>query len=238
MTNLIKAEFYRLKHSSHLIMGIIGICILGAFISFFNETTIVTRQTLATIAPMGIILSMMSAAASIGKHYHNRTAYYEIMDGTSAHSIILSRICVYLPLILGFYFVPVSVFLMYFDFSSESVRFLLMLLIILLRLLVFTVCICLIFKTADGAVLPYIRFMIEFFMINLFADGDWGSTYSINDFSLLDWMPICQCCLLGTEINTTLIIKIIVGCVVECVIMYALAYMSHRKKWLIRLLLN
>lgn len=202
--------------------------------SFFNETSIVTRQTLSTIAPMGIILSMMSAAVSIGRHYHNRTAYYEIMDGTSAHSIILSRICVYMPLIVGFYFIPVSIFLMYFDFSTESVRFLLMMLIILLRLLVFTVCICLAFKSATGAILPYFRFIIEFFMINLFGNGDWGVAYNSDSFSVLDWLPICQCCLLGTEINNILITKIIVGCIVECAVMYILAYTSHRKKWLIK----
>ena len=234
MTNLIKAEFYRIRHSSHLLLLTIGVCIFGAFMSFLNETTIVTRHTLATIAPIGMIISMMTAGVCIGKHYHNRTAFYEIMDGVSAHRIILSRICVYMPLIACFYFIPVSVFLMYFDFSGESVRFLLMLLIILFRLLVFTICICLTFKTADGAILPYIRFITEFFAINLFADGDWGVAYNSDAFSVLDWMPICQCCLLGTEINTTLIIKIIVGCAVECTIMYALAYTSHRKKWLIK----
>lgn len=234
MSNLIKAEFYRIKHSSHLLLLTIGVCIFGAFMSFFNETTIVTRQTLSTIAPMGMILSLMSAAMSIGKHYHNRTAYYEIMDGTSAHSIILSRICVYMPLIVVFYFVPVSIFLMYFDFSCESIKILIMLLIILLRLLVFTVCLCLTFKTADGAILPYIRFIAEFFAINLFADGDWGVAYNSNAFSVLDWLPICQCCLLGAEINNILIIKIIVGCVVECAVIYVLAYTSHQKKWLIK----
>ena len=235
MTNLIKAEFYRIRHSSHLLLLIIGACISGVFISFLNETTIVTRQTLATIAPVGMIISLMTIGVCIGKHYHNRTAFYEIMDGTSAHSIILSRICVYMPLIVGFYFIPVSVFLMYFDFSGESVKFLLMLLIILLRLLVFTICICLTFKTADGAVLPFIRFIIEFFAINLFGNGDWDVAYNSDAFSVLDWMPICQCCLLGTEINNIiLIIKIIIGCVVECAVMYALAYTSHRRKWLIK----
>ena len=235
MTNLIRAEFYRIRHSSHLLLIIIGVCIFGAFMSFFNETTIVTRQTLSTIAPMGMIISLMTVGVCIGKHYHNRTAFYEIMDGSSAYSIVMSRICVYMPLIFGFYFIPVSVFLMYFDFSGESVRFLLMLLIILFRLLVFTICICLTFKTADGAILPYIRFIAEFFAINLFGNGDWDVTYHSDAFSVLDWMPICQCCLLGTEINNIiLIIKIIIGCAAECAFMYALAYISHRKKWLIK----
>ena len=233
MTNLIKAEFYRIKHSSHFLTCIIGLCIFGAIASFMNDPLDINRQNFVASAPMGMVVSLMAAGIVIGRHYQNRTAYYEIMDGASAHRIILSRICVYTPLMLGFYFIPVSVTLMFFDGGSGIVRFLSMLLIIFLRLLIFTVCVCLIFKTGEGAILPYVRFMIEMIPMMTIAGEEVNMSYD-KLFSVLNWLPIVQCYSLSGEIDNTLIIKIIVGFAVEVLVMYVLAYMSHRRKWLIK----
>lgn len=233
MNNLIRAEFYRLKHSSHLIMWVIGTCILGVAISFMSDSAEVTRQEFVAAAPMGMVISLMSTGIGIGRHYQNRTAFYEIMGGVSAHRIILSRICVYTPLILGFYFVPVSVILMIFDGGMDTVMFLLMFLIIFIRLLIFTICICLTFKTGEGVIIPYIRFVGDLILTMLFTMEDIRKF-----FPVLDWMPIFQMFSLSVKIDNMLIIKIIVGCVAECAVMYALAYTSHRKKWLIKTTLN
>ena len=183
--------------------------------------------------PMGMAISLMAIGVAVGKHYQNRTAFYEIMDGVSAHRIILSRICVYTPLMLCFYFIPVSVILIVFDVIGDPFRFLSMLLIIFLRLLIFTVCVCLSFKTGEGAIFPYVRFMVEMMPMMLIAEEEISIS---NDklFSVLNWLPVFQCSSLGGEIDSTLIIKIIVGFAVEAAVMYALAYSSHRKKWLIK----
>lgn len=237
MTNLIKAEFYRIWHSSRLLIYIIGLCIFGAYTSFMSDSLDITRQSFVAAAPMGMVISLMAAGIVIGRHYQNRTAYYEIMDGVSFHNIILSRICVYTPFMVGFYFIPVSAILIFFDGSTELIRFLLLLLIIFLRLLIFAVCVCLVFKTRDGAILPYVRFMIEMMPMMIIA----GEEVSISDdklFSALNWLPFFQCYSLGGEIENTLIVKIIVGFVVEASVMYALAYMSHRRKWNIKTILT
>lgn len=234
MSDLIKAEFFRIKNSSHQLTAIIGLCIFGVLLLFINDTASdLTRQSFVSAAPMGMAISLMAIGVSIGRHYQNRTAFYEIMDGVSAHKIILSRLCVYTPLMLCFYFIPVSVILIVLDITGDPFRFLSMLLIIFLRLLIFTVCVCLTFKTGEGAIFPYVRFIAEMMPMMLIA-GEEISVSNDKLFSLLDWLPIFQCYSLGGEIDNTLIIKIIVGFLVEAALMYALAYTSHRKKWLLK----
>ena len=238
MSNLIKAEFYRIKNSSHQLTTIIGLCIFGVLTIFMNDTEqVFTRQSFVSSAPMGMVFALMGAGIAIGRHYQNRTGFYEIMDGVSAHRIILSRICVYTPLMICFYFIPVSVILMLFDIGSDSVIFLSMLFIIFLRLLMFTICICLTFKTGEGAVVPYLRFILEMLPMMIIA----GEEISISNdklLSVLNWLPTFQIYSLGGEIDSTLIMKIAVSFAVEAAVMYAIAYTSHRKKWLIKLLLT
>lgn len=233
MRNLIKAELYRIKNSSHQLTTIIGLCIFGVLLMFMNDTASeLTRQTFVSAAPMGMVISLMAIGIAIGRHYQNRTAFYEIMDGVSAHRIILSRICVYTSLMICFYFIPVSVILIVLDVISDPFRFLAMLFIIFLRLLIFTICVCLTFKTGEGAIFPYVRFMVEMMPMMMIA-GEGINISNDKLFSVLNWLPIFQCYSLGSEIDNTLIMKIIVGFAVEAAVTYALAYSSHRKKWLL-----
>lgn len=234
MSNLIKAEYYRLKHSSNFLISIIGLCILGVLLIFINNTDSgFTRQSAVSAAPTGMVIALMGAGIAIGRHYQNRMGFYEIMDGVSAHRIIWSRICVYTPLMICFYFIPVSFILMAFDIGSYPVRFLTMLLIIFLRLLMFTICVCLIYKTGEGAIFPYFRFIAEIMPMMLIAEEE-ISISNAKLISVLNWLPVFQCYSLGGEIDSTLMMKIIVGFLVEAAVMYALAYTSHRKKWLIK----
>lgn len=232
MSDLIKAEVYRLRRSSGFY--VVGLCLLGIITSFFNcSSSGITRQNVIAAAPMGMVFVQMVIGIAIGRHYQNRTAYYEIMDGASSSQRILSRICVYVPLMTVLYFIPISVILMFCDGGAELVKFLSLFLIIFLRLLFFTICICIIFKTVEGAVLPYVRFMTEMLILMLLTDEEFGLSLD-KVFSIMDWLPSFQCSSLSGGIDDTLIVKIIVGSLVEAVVMYALAYISNRKKWLIR----
>ena len=234
MSNLIKAEFYRIKNSSHQLTAITGLCIFGVLLLFMDDAASgLTRQSFVSTMPMGMVISLMAIGVAIGRHYQNRTGFYEIMDGVSAHKIIFSRICVYTPLLIGFYFIPVSVIIMFFDGGSDSVRFLSMLLIIYLRLLVFTVSVCLIFKTGEGAILPYVRFMAEILPTMLVFQEELDISHG-KIMSVFSWLPMFQIYSLAGETDGILIMKIIVGFLVEAAVMYALAYTSHRKKWLIK----
>lgn len=238
MSNLIKAELYRIKNSSHQLTTIIGLCIFGVLLMFMNDTASeLTRQSFVSSAPMGMVISLMAIGIAIGRHYQNRTAFYEIMDGVSAHRIILSRICVYTPILICFYFIPVSVILITLDVISDPFKFLSLLLIIFLRLMIFTLCVCLTFKTGGGAIFPYVRFMAEM-MPMMMISGEGLNISNGKLFSVLNWLPCFQIYSMGGEIDGTLIMKIIVGFVVEAAVMYALAYTSHRKKWLIKTILT
>lgn len=236
MSNLIKAELYRLRHSNRLLFSLIGLCIMGILTSFLNDFLDINRQSFAAGgAPMGIVFSLMGIGVAIGIHYQNRTAFYEIMDGVSAHKTILSRMCVYTPIMICAYFIPVSAVLMIKDGGSGIALFLLMLLIIFLRLTIFTICGCLIFKSGEGGILPFARFILEMLPTMLMSQEELDIS-SEKVMSALNWFPIFQVYSLAGEIDGTLIMKIIAGFVAEAAVMYALAYTSHRKKWLIKFL--
>lgn len=238
MNNLIKAEFFRLRHSNRLLFNIIGLCIIGIGTSFLNDFLDINRQNFAAGgAPMGMVFSLMGIGFAIGLHYQNRTAFYEVMDGVSAHKTILSRMCVYIPIMICSYFIPVSAVLMIKDGGSDIALFLLMLLIIFLRLTIFTICGCLIFKSGEGGILPFARFIAEMLPVMLMSQEELDIS-SEKILSVLNWLPIFQVYSLAGEIDGTLIMKVIVGFVVEVAVMYALAHTSHRKKWLIKFLLT
>lgn len=231
MSDLIKAEIYRIMHSSGFYL--IGLCLMGIITSFLNCSSEITRQSVITAAPMGMVFAQMALAVIIGGHYKNRTAYYEIMNGVSSSKRILSRICVYIPLMTALYFVPIGVILMACDGGAELGKFLLMFLLIFLRLIIFTICICIIFKTVEGAILPYVRFIIESLILMLLTNEELGLSFD-KIFSIMDWFPSFQCNSLSGNIDNTLMMKITVGLIAECAVMYALAYISNRQKWLIK----
>lgn len=231
MKKLIRAEFYRLIHSSHCLIYVIGLSLLGVLFPFMQNGFIINRQVFASGIPTGIMFALISVGISIGRHYKSRTACYEIMDGASAHSIIISRIVVYTSLIFVFYYIPLSVLLMIFD-NGDNLYFILLVLIIILRLLFFTVFVSLIFKTAEGAALPFARFLIEMLPAMLYSTGE----LDLSDAeSFLEWYPLFQCLSLGIKtVENTFILKIIIGFVIESAVMYVFAYISYSRKWNVR----
>lgn len=236
MTNLIKAEFYRIRHSDKFLLIIIFICFaLCIFLSFSGSFFNINRTALSQDVSLGLFVSVIGAIVPIGLHFHSRTAYYEIMDGKSPHAIILSRFVIYIPIATVFFFVPISVILMIFDGGTESVKFLLLLFLIFLRLLVFAICSCLILKIPEGMMITLPRVMLETIPMMLSSGMQNSGTIDPSNFnSVLNWLPTFQCYSLGVNTDGWLMAQVIIGFIVETVIMYTLAYISYRKKWCIK----
>ena len=238
MTNLIKAEFYRIRHSNKLsLLAILMCCGLGVFLSFSSSFFDINRISLSQDVSLGLFLAVIGSTAPIGLHFQNRTACYEIMDGKSPHAIILSRFVIYIPIATVFFFVPICITLLISDGGTESVKFLALLFVILLRLLVFAICCCLILKNTVGIMLMMPRIMLETIPMMLINGMQSNEAIDPSKFnSILNWLPTFQCYSLGGNVDSWLMVQIIIGFIVEAIIMYTLAYISYRKKWSIQLM--
>ncbi|MDO5559732.1 MAG: hypothetical protein Q4F95_09055 [Oscillospiraceae bacterium] len=230
MTDLIKAEWFRLRHSGSMFKLLTAAFLTGVLFSFVNGILCFDRASLSAGSPTGMMFVSIAASAAIGTHYQNRTAYYEIMDGRSDHAIILSRLAVYSSYATVFYFVPVSVLLMIFDGGAESAKFLILLYFILLRLLLFCICLVLIFKNAAGFVLIFPRIIIEVLLLNMVTDP----TFLTGILPVLKWLPLCQCQYIGSSQGGEITAKVIIGFIIEAAVMYTVAYTSYKKKWMIK----
>ena len=226
MCNLIKAEFFRIRHTDRCLLILVGISLLGVFLSFVPNSTTDSQG-----AQIGIFCCIIAVGAVISSHFQSRTAFYEMMDGKSPHAIILSRIVLYTPIIILCYFVPVSAIRLLLDGSVENVKFLALLLVILVRLLIFTICIVLIFRNMEGIVMVFPRIIIGMMPLLLHNEG---LIDLFENSSVLGWFPLCQCVYMSSQIDSVLIMKVVMGFVVEVVFMYSLAYMSYKRKWLIQ----
>lgn len=231
MANLIKAEFYRVRHSGGFLLLIMFTCFfLSVALAFSDNFFDINRTSLSQSLSMAVSISAIAAAIPTGLHFHHRMAYYEIMDGKSPHAIIFGRFAVYIPMATLCFFVPVCVILMIFDGGAESVKFLALLFVILLRVLVFAICSCLTLKITEGLVIMLPRMILE--MLPMVLSG--GKMDFSNLDSALNWIPTYQCFSIGQNIDGLLTAQIIIGFIIEAAVMYALAYTSYRKKWCIK----
>lgn len=235
MTNLVKAEWFRIRHGSSSWILIILAAFLSVIFSFMNPLPSFDRVTLSQSAPIGMSICLMVITVVIGQLYSNRMAFYEIMDGKTANQIILYRFVLYLPIVVFFYFVPVSILLLIFDAGVNSIKFLALLFLVLLRMFVLFIGITLILKSAEGAILMFPRIMVEMLPVMLSEEG-FINTAELPGF--WEWLPIPQCYNMANSLGGDLSAKVIIGCVVEIVIVYVLAYMSYKRKWSIDLTLK
>ncbi len=119
MSKLIKAEFYRITHSGTffpllLITGALPIVL--AFLSttnmeevnFFTSLSVYSQGASYTVS--ALISVVMSAM--ISNMYHNRTYYYEIMNGERIYKIIFSKLTVYNGLSVVIVIIPAIIVLL------------------------------------------------------------------------------------------------------------------------------
>lgn len=224
MSDLIHAEWFILKKSGSDLKLIIYSCILSVFFSYIDGILQFNRHALANAAIMGIIICSMIAALITGKHFRTRTAYYEIMDGYSPHAIILSKLIVFGAIIITLWYLPVSVILLVSDGGGDAPLFLLMLLLTLIKYFVIGLSCTLFLKADAGIALMLPRIMLEALAAAL------ADTQVISE-STAEWFALCQFGMMSETVPSQIIPKIIIGFIVECTLMYILAYMSYKKKW-------
>ncbi len=249
MTKLIRAEWYRFCHSGMFLVILLAGSLLGVFMSCMNDADIAAFLKLPfDMALTGLSLGMQSGlciivasivAAACGIPFSNRTAYYEVMDGASISSIILSKLVVYVGAAGVSFLLPfwlLCAWLIVHNGMGEFhalPEFAVMVTVVFLHVITFCVFITQIMKSLAGAIFPYIRFMIiEMLGLEMIMMQE-GSRESLR--GIYEWFPLGQInALAAMEYPAALLMKTIVSFVLEFVILYSIAYVTYRKKLFVK----
>ena len=230
MSKYIKAELYRITRNK-LFVSLYFIITAFTIVTLFltGGEWLVSREILTGGLSFMMQMVFLLNATMIALHFRERTALYEIMEGTSPHIMIWYRIIIYIPLMLITFFLPIAVILLSVDASYGAIMQLAMTACIMIRLIFFNTCIVLTFKNIESMAFITFRVIIESLVI---AFGEMLGFWKAQDAST--YVPYGQLTMLGGEIATSLILKIVIGTVIEMVLMYILAYTSYKKKWAIK----
>ena len=239
MSNYIKAELYRITRGKGILTYILLVCgaltlILGTFMS---DPLHPTYKVAAGSFPMMACMMTLVAGSLLGKHYTNRTAHYEIMDGANVHKLIWYRIIVYTSLLTVLYFIPLSLIMLIYSLNMKTIMAIALLYIVFLRMTMFVIGISMTIKTGEGVILAYCRVILEDVVAMLGLASNEGAVISMSDtaVAIFGWFPATECTLAANGyLSGGLVVKALIGFIIEFAIMYALAYTSHKRKWYVR----
>ena len=217
MNNIIKEQMFLCK--KHLGFFVICFVILLPFSFFFLSFTETVTESFGALGLTMTLLVMCIPVFVITKSYAERIQLYEIMAGFKPHQILLSKALVYLPITL-LSLICLSVMVLAFDTSAETIHRLLMLCVICIRA---TLCIVFLSPILKESVFSPI-FSAMLLMV-----------YSSSELQEVAHSPISflafgQGVLLSLPVTEGYVIKVIVSAVVSCAIYYIIGYCTLKKK--------
>lgn len=248
MTRLIRAEWYRLSHSSIFLPLIVIVSLLslgmaplnhGGFAEFFEASFDEALYSLGAGLQVGLAMMISTlTAVACGMAYANRTAYYEIMDGNSVSSILMSRLFVYVPLTAVSFLLPFFGLCAYIIVQNGTVeynalpQFFIITTCVFLRMITFCILSTMLFKSLLGAAMPYLRYMtIEMLGFEMLMAVEQDPEKNKAILNVYECLPMGQImALFEPSLPDTLVIKAVLGLVIEFSIIYILAYISGKKK--------
>lgn len=248
MSKHTKAEWYRLIHSGHYLFVFLLLIFVSYVALFFlgNATESLLDinlyknicSFLETFSMLLPLLICTMTAATLGNLFHNRTSCYEIMDGSSIHKIILSKLFVYCPFVLIFTVIPLGSYFTFIGIKNgigemENVAlFAFLFVIIVLHLVSATVMTTLIAKNLIlGSCVPYVRYLV-FEQVFLIMILEGASTETIDKLQkIYNWFAALQLINLGQpSYSKNFVIAVTASFVIEFIILYAAVYASYKKK--------
>lgn len=249
MINLIKAEWHRIIHTG-ILKYFIFVCLIFPIIIMItdinwykmtaSENMILFVQNAVMMIP--IFLSV-AVSVPISLAYQNKTAYYEIMCGTKTHKILLSKAVLYtsifvigITLTLGTYFGILGIINGVGDMSNIPLRFLLFI-ILIIRICMTSVFICMLLKHIISLAVTILRFMIldNLMLIILTPISSYSDSAVdvsvIGSESISDWFITGQMTkIFSANIDSRLILMVIITSIFEIALWYILTYVSYKKK--------
>lgn len=244
MNRLMKAEWYRIRHSSGLMRWMITICFLSVAILLL---TVEDAGKLSLAEYLGettecyffimYFLAVISAVI-VGTAYSNKTAYYEVMAGNKISGILLSKVLVSAvfvtvanSLFQDIYWAMIGMRNGIGEITQLPLRF------FLLAVVFFHICsvgvlIAATVQHMAGAVLSYLRFaFFELLIPFCIALSDIFSAETVERIN--EWFVMVELTeILSYEYRITdhLVFATIFGMLFEVCIWYAIAYVRMKKK--------
>ena len=248
MNNLIKAEWFRLRHSGSSVLSgnLFIITFMSLAMTLFqfigSEGLDISAMAFVTHAGTGIAMSVMMPAAMITGTFDSRIANYEIMKGTPPLQTVLSKILLVLILNTVFYFIPSIILVQIFDSGILTAKMILLIYVCIAKSIVFATSICILFKSGVGTVIFLFAFafqtmplvILQYFTgIDMSAAASWFTTTQVMIIGnqLLFDMEDLTLPLDGSYIE----IKVILSFMITVAVMISLAHKSLKDKWEIQL---
>lgn len=246
MSNLMKAEWFRLRHSGNsltsLTISIAG-CIIVVLMQFVsNEGLSITAEMLFTHSSVGVVFSVLLVTAMITGTFNSRVANYEIMKGTPPLLSILSKTFIAFLMVTAFYYMPSIILIMIFDSGKLTIPMILLFLVCIAKVVVLAVSICIIFKDAAGSVIFMFLFMFQttpLLLLQNLLDKDMSSVaawFTTTQLSIIGCQTIYNFDMLALPLDASHIeFKVILSFILLTAVMFLLANKSLKEKWEIRL---
>ncbi len=245
MNKLIKAEYYRSLRSG-IYFPIFVICGIFALLFpslmgevdpemdnlFYHLMNYSQGSGIMIVAYAGIIISAM-----IGNMYQNRTYYYEIMNGSDTHHIILSKLAVYGSYSLVVLIIPAIIYhsIIGADKGTGGMEspWLAAVLgtIIILNIIFFTVFVSMLIRhVIAGAILMY-TYSMGITMVYMFVSDEALCDNVETMEKIFGVFPQVQILNLAQlEYTNEYIASVIGSFIVIFALMYTLTYISYKKK--------
>lgn len=242
MIKQIKAEWFRMRTSGYnfYYLGVLLIFMSLYLISDsgenLNQPLVVSLQTFSRQGVAVMLLMSIMVIVLFGNKYQNRTYYYEIMNGTCTHKIIISKIVTYIFYVLLMFVVPnviMCTIIGIMNGTGECGNFVPMVVIfciITVRFVTEAVLATMIVRRMLPACI--IMFLVSLIGIAVpLIAGEWLEASNDVLSKLLDCsvhvqiLKLCQ-----PEYSVSFIITVIVSFLMETAVLYGLAWGSYKRK--------
>ncbi|MCM1159204.1 MAG: hypothetical protein NC300_10635 [Bacteroidales bacterium] len=246
MNRLIKAEWYRMRHSSNLMKWLVVICLVGVGLPLMNDFGIYQNDLTKCLYLSDEVVTMFLpaflgtfCAAALGISYMNKTAYYEVMAGNKISKILLSKVMVnaFFATVVQSLFFCVCWTIISANYGRGKIGQLplrvVLFVIILLHICTAGVLIAASVRHMAASVLAYLRFaafdLAALFIVQIFEDYIPAAVRE----KIVDWFIMIQLSKVLNyewEITDYLIFAVMMSMLLEAGIWYAASYVGMRKK--------
>ena len=248
MGKLIKAELFRTKRINGFWVCVFFTFLYMIAVPYVTEMEVNSAEKFFTsamsgMAVMGMLVSMMAAYIT-GRGYYHRTCMYEVMAGNSSLRIIVSKclsislpvtMVVYIPHLIGLSIACVMGGEGITDVLAKEPLFLLT----LFRMSCFGTLITMCTRSMLGPVLVYVRVMLESIAM-IIASATMGRDLMEGGADLVTMdsagkilNTAClsqQGVLLSGSMESSMVLQIIIGFVIELLLWGVISYIIYEKK--------
>lgn len=244
MNRLIKAEMYRIRHAGLLKWMVLVCLIMGILpmlvdLQWYEKTGSEFLFRLSETISMGAVFVGIFISVSIGLNYHNKTAYYEIMEGHKISSIIFSRLILYgtlmtagISLVVGGLLLIVGAGNGMGDATNICLRLVLSAVIIVHVCAVSVLLSVSVRNLLTAVVVVYLRFAVLDTIFGAILSM-WAIQISGVNFAerVSDWFVFAQLQrVLSMDLSGHCIAAVFLSLILESTLWFALAYRGMKKK--------